>query len=92
MENRMAAKPTWVQEPCTSLSISVDLEALRVRLEKMSDGELLAFGKEMRELVYPLTYDYRGKPNVSAFSIQLEQARAEWRRRHGHEGESLQAL
>jgi len=78
MENRGAAKPTWVQEPCISLSISVDLDALRLRLEKMSDAELLKFGKEMRALVYPLTYGFDGKPRVSAFSIQLGEARAEW--------------
>jgi hypothetical protein len=47
----------------------------------MSDADLLAFGKQMRELVYPLTYGSDGKPSVSAFSIQLGEARAEWRRR-----------
>jgi hypothetical protein len=30
-----------------------DLEELRARLGKMTDSELIAFGKEMRELVYP---------------------------------------
>jgi hypothetical protein len=59
----------------------VDLEELRSRLGKMTDAELIVFGKEMRELVYPLTYDYRGKPSVSAFSIQLREAQDEWRRR-----------
>jgi hypothetical protein len=29
-----------------------------------------------------ITYDGNGKPSVSAFSIQLDQARAELRRRH----------
>jgi hypothetical protein len=48
----------------------------------MSDAEVVAFGKQMRGLVYPLTYDGHGKPSVSAFSIQLGEARAEWRRRH----------
>ena len=46
----------------------------------MSDAELLTFGKQMRELCYPLTYDGDGKRSVSAFSIQLDEARAEWRR------------
>ena len=50
----------------------------------MSDDELLAFGKEMRGLVYPLTYDYRGEPTVSAFSIQLVEAQAEWKSRGSH--------
>ena len=45
----------------------------------MSDAALTAFGKQERELVYPLTYYGDGKPSVSAFSIQLEEARTEWR-------------
>lgn len=66
---------------CRELDVSVDLDALRARLRSMSDAELLAFGKQMRSLVYPLTYDGDGKPQVSTFSIQLDEARAEWRRR-----------
>jgi hypothetical protein len=61
---------------------AIDLDAIRARLRAMSDTELVAFGKEMRGLVYPLTYGGDGKPSVSAFSIQLDEARAEWRRRH----------
>jgi hypothetical protein len=41
----------------------------------MSQDELLAFGWEMHELVYPLSYGFYGKPVVSAFSIQLDEAR-----------------
>lgn len=66
---------------CRETEISVDLAALRLRLQSMSDAELLAFGKQMRNLVYPLTYGADGKPSVSAFSIQLQAARDEWRRR-----------
>jgi hypothetical protein len=66
---------------CKELDISVDLESLRARLQKMSDDELIVFGKQMRNLVYPLSYDFHGKPVVSAFSIQLDEARSEWRRR-----------
>jgi len=33
----------------------------------MTDAELLAFGKQMHELCYPLTYEGDGKPSVSAF-------------------------
>jgi hypothetical protein len=36
----------------------------------MSDADLLAFGEQMRQLVYPLRYGPDGKPSVSAFSIQ----------------------
>ena len=59
----------------------VDFEALRVRLRGMTGHELLAFGKQMRALVYPLTYGADGRPSVSAFSIQLDEARKEQRRR-----------
>jgi hypothetical protein len=58
-----------------------DYDAARTRIQGMSDEELIVFGRRMRELVYPLTYGFDGKPSVSAFSIQLDEARAEWRRR-----------
>lgn len=60
----------------------VDAEALRVRLRGMSDAELLELGKAMHDLVYPLRYGGDGKPSVSTFSIQLDEARLEWLRRH----------
>lgn len=67
---------------CKELDVSIDLDALRPRLRGMTDDELLRFGREMHRLVYPLTYGADGKPSVSAFSIQLDEARVEWRRRH----------
>jgi len=60
----------------------LDIDAIRARLRNMSDADLIIFGKQMRGLVYPLSYGGDGKPSVSAFSIQLDEARAEWRRRH----------
>jgi hypothetical protein len=72
----------WLQGPMNGLGIEVDRDALRARLQKMSHAELLAFGKRMHVLVYPLTYKGDGKPSVSAFSIQLDEARAEWQRRN----------
>jgi hypothetical protein len=50
----------------------------------MNDEELVKFGKQMGELVYPLTYGSDGKPSVSAFSIPLDEARAEWRAKGQH--------
>ena len=73
---------SWQQGPSNALSNSVNLDLLRERLRRMSDADLIAFGKQMRGLVYPLTYGGDGKAQVSAFSIQLDEARAEWRRRH----------
>ena len=60
----------------------LDLEALRAKLRQLPDAELISFGQRMRGLVYPLTYGGDGKPSVSAFSIQLREARHEWRRRY----------
>jgi hypothetical protein len=60
----------------------VDLEALRAKLRAMTEAGLLAFGKGMHSSVYPRVYGFDRKPTVSSFSIQLDEARAEWRRRH----------
>ena len=58
----------------------VDVEAFRSRLRKMTDVELLRFGKDNRYVCSP--YANLGKPPLEAFVIQLREARAEWRRRH----------
>lgn len=60
----------------------IDLVTLRARVQEMSDSELLSFGRVMHNMVYPRMHGPKGKPTVSAFSIQLDEARAEWRRRH----------
>lgn len=75
-------KATWTRGPQTAFSIEVDLVTLRAKLQAMSEAELLAFGKEMQRMVYPRVYDGKGRPAANAFSIQLDEARAEWRRRH----------
>lgn len=58
-------------------SQEVQLQRLREQLRKMSDEELIKFGKEVRKL---------SGPRVSAipdpWQVQLEEARAEWRQRH----------
>jgi len=54
----------------------------------MSEDELLAFGWQMHEPVYPLRYGFDGKPVVCAFSIRLDEARKEWRRRRLNGGYS----
>ena len=73
--------PELAPHHCRELDVSVDLAALRNRPQEMSEAELLAFGKQMWDLVYPLTYRADGNPSVSSFSIQLDEARTEWRRR-----------
>jgi hypothetical protein len=52
------------------------LENLRLRLRKMSDEELIRFGKAARGL----SGQRRETPDL--FKIQLDEARAEWRRMH----------
>jgi hypothetical protein len=59
-----------------AIQAEIDLEQLRARLRKMSDTELIRFGKAARFLCRP------GKePPREAFAVQLREARAEWRRR-----------
>ena len=66
--------------PEIQLSNHVDIESLHERLRKMTDAELLRFGKDNRYMCSP--YANMGKPPLEAFVIQLREARAEWRRRH----------
>jgi hypothetical protein len=56
-----------------------DIAQIRARLRKMSDHELRKFGRSARELTDPKKNF--GAPNP-AFKIQLDEARAEWKRRH----------
>ena len=50
-------------------SEEIVLEKLRERLRRMTDEELIRFGKDVRRLA------------ENPFQRQLEEARAEWRRR-----------
>jgi len=50
-------------------SEEIILEKLRKRLRRMTDEELIRFGKDVRKLA------------ENPFQRQLEEARAEWRRR-----------
>jgi hypothetical protein len=55
------------------------VEQIRERLRKMSDLELRQYGRSARVMSDPTKHF--GQPNP-AFAIQLQEARAEWRRRH----------
>jgi hypothetical protein len=57
-----------------------DLDALRTRLRKMSDEQLRNFGEAARYMTSARAN--MGKPPLQTFVLQLEEARAEWRRRH----------
>jgi hypothetical protein len=56
-----------------------NLEQLRQGLRKMSDLELRKYGRSARLMSDP-TKNF-GQPNPE-FAVQLQEARAEWRRRH----------
>jgi hypothetical protein len=59
---------------------AVDLEELRVRLRRMSEAELVRYGQDAAFMCSPRAN--MGKPPCKPFVIQLEECRAEWRRRH----------
>ena len=55
-----------------------NIDQIRDRIRKMSDAELRKYGRAARDLSDPRK---NRNPNPS-FQIQLDEARAEWRRRH----------
>jgi hypothetical protein len=55
------------------------LETVRARLRKMSDADLLRFGRAAASLCKP--ENQFGRPPRTVFVDQLNEARAEWRRR-----------
>jgi hypothetical protein len=56
-----------------------DVEVLRTRLRKMSDEQLRKFGEAAKYIVSATAN--MGKSPLPTFVLQLEEARAEWRRR-----------
>jgi hypothetical protein len=66
-----------------ALEHDIDVDELRARLARMSDRELLEWGKAAAYMCTP--YANLGHPPLKTFVLQLAEARAEWRRRHGME-------
>jgi hypothetical protein len=58
----------------------LQLEDVRARLRKMTDVDLLRFGRAAASLCRPRAQF--GHPPRRIFVEQLQEARAEWRRRH----------
>jgi hypothetical protein len=57
----------------------INIDQVRERLRKMTNAQLLEFGKAAR---YMCSREANiGKPPREEFVIQLEEARAEWKRR-----------
>jgi hypothetical protein len=63
-----------------------DIDKLRARLRKMSDEQLIEFGKNVRYLCGSKANF--GKPASAVWLIQLQEGQAEWRRRHPKKTES----
>jgi hypothetical protein len=57
------------------------VEDFRKRLQTMSDAQLIRFGKAARYIADP-KYSADGRTVEPVFRIQLQECRAEWRRRH----------
>jgi hypothetical protein len=57
----------------------IDVEEFRARLQKMTDAQLLRYGKAARYMCSPIAYF--GKAPRETFVIQLRECRAEWKRR-----------
>jgi hypothetical protein len=55
------------------------IEQIRERIHKMSDAELRKYGRAAQDSSDPRKNFGSGNP---AFQVQLDEARAEWRRRH----------
>jgi hypothetical protein len=61
----------------------LDLRELHIKLARMSESELIAYGQQLRRLIFPrMVSGIKGKSSRSNWEIEYEQARAEWRRRH----------
>jgi hypothetical protein len=60
--------------------MNFDIEQLRARLTKMTDIELRQFGRAAAYMTRPRAN--LGKPPLQVYVVQLEEARAEWRRRY----------
>jgi hypothetical protein len=81
LQNKVLRQSTVGSAIMQSIQLaSLDVEGLRTRLRKMSDEELRKFGKAARYMVSQTANT--GKPPLPAFALQLEEACAEWRRRH----------
>jgi hypothetical protein len=57
----------------------LDVEAFRARLRKMTDAQLLRYGKAARYMCSPDAYF--GEAPRETFVIQLRECREEWKRR-----------
>lgn len=76
-ESRLSGQPTHRFKERNNL---VDLEELRARLRKMTDAELRRYGQATHYSCS--SHAKSGESARNVFIVQLEECRAEWRRRH----------
>jgi hypothetical protein len=57
-----------------------NVEQIRKTIRRMSDSELLRYGTACKHMCSPEVNF--GEPPPKAWVVQLQEARAEWRRRH----------
>jgi len=57
----------------------VEIVKLRERLQRMTDAQLVEFGKAAKYMCSPVANI--GKPPRECFVVQLDEARAEWKGR-----------
>jgi hypothetical protein len=74
---------TAVFDPTSGL----DLDELRARLRAMDDAALERYGKAAAKMASPQSR-WGGAPR-DCFAVQLEEARAEWQRRHPKDDQSV---
>lgn len=77
----MRATIPVVADPWEDGDKHIDLEEIRAHLRRLSDADLLRYGRAARHMTSPdATW---GKASRLVFRVQLEESRAEWRRRFG---------
>jgi hypothetical protein len=66
--------------------LPIDVEAIRARFRRMTDDQLLRYGRACRYMCS--RWANFGKPPRAEAVVQLNEARAEWKRRHPRKGDT----
>jgi hypothetical protein len=71
----------FVADPWEDGDQHIDVEEIRAHIRRLSDPDLLRYGRAARYMTSP--YATWGKESRLVFRVQLDESRAEWRRRFG---------
>ena len=77
---RMKAATMYPDLSGLATTATLDVASIRARLRKLPDAELIRYGQNCAFLCSPKT-ELR-KAAAGNWVVQLDEARAEWRRRH----------